>query len=60
MAQEIRNEKIKVNWQMIANPAREVAEGDVLSFRGRGRVIVEEITGKTKKGRFGLILQRLM
>jgi len=33
--------------------------GDVLSMRGRGRVIVREITGQSKKGRIGIILQRL-
>lgn len=60
MAREIRMERVKVNWRVVANPAAEVAEGDVLSIRGRGRVHVAEVTGTTRKGRIGILLQRYM
>ncbi|MGI6037080.1 MAG: photosystem II S4 domain protein [Limnochordia bacterium] len=58
MAREIKAERVKVNWETVANPARSVAQGDILSIRGRGRVVVEEIVGTTKKGRQSIILQR--
>ena len=35
-----------------------VGEGDILSLRGRGRVEVVEVRGKTKKGRVGVSLKR--
>ncbi|HHZ20353.1 MAG TPA: photosystem II S4 domain protein [Firmicutes bacterium] len=59
MVREIKSERLKVNWQIVRDPDHQVKVGDVLSMRGRGRVIVREITGQSKKGRIGIILQRL-
>ena len=59
MAREIKGERLKINWQTIKDPDHAVRVGDILSMRGRGRVVVYEITGKSKKGRIGLILHRL-
>ena len=33
-------------------------EGDIISFRGRGRVEVAEVKGTTKKGRISVTLKR--
>lgn len=60
MARDIKGDRVKVNWKATTNPATEIAEGDVISIRGRGRVIVDQINGTTKKGRTGLVLKRLM
>ena len=35
-----------------------VSEGDIISFRSRGRVEVAEIRGTTKKGRLSITLKR--
>lgn len=59
MAREIKSERLKLNWRPVRDPDHPVKVGDVLSMRGRGRVIVGEITGHSKKGRIGIILQRL-
>ena len=58
MADEIKSLNVKVNWQEAKKPAQAVNEGDVLSFRGRGRVEVAEIRGTTKKGRISVTLKR--
>jgi RNA-binding protein YlmH len=60
MAREIKAEKVKVNWKLVTNPAHKVAAGDVLSMRGRGRVIVAEVGGETKKGRIRVVMKRLL
>jgi len=60
MAEEIKSLNVKVNWQEAKNAAQPVKEGDVLSFRGRGRVEVSEVRGTTKKGRIGLTLKRFI
>lgn len=60
MAREIKSERLKINWQSVNDPDHPVKVGDVLSIRGRGRVVVAEITGQSKKGRIGLLLQRLL
>ena len=60
MADEIKALNFKVNWQDAKNAAQPVKEGDVLSFRGRGRVEVAEVRGTTKKGRISLTLKRFI
>jgi RNA-binding protein YlmH len=51
---------VKVNWQDVKNAAQTVKAGDVLSFRGRGRVEVAEVRGLTKKGRMSITLKRYL
>ncbi len=60
MTRDIKAERLKVNWKAIKNPSHAVEEGDIISIRGRGRVVVEEVKGKTRKGRLSLLLKRLM
>lgn len=60
MTEDIQADKVKVNWKDAKNPSQSVKAGDVISFRGRGRVEVVEITGQTKKGRTGVLLKRYM
>lgn len=59
MAREIKSERVKVNWAPVTSPSHTVSEGDVLSIRGRGRVIVEQVAGTTRKGRINILLKRL-
>lgn len=58
MVEEIQADKVKVNWKDVKSPSQIVKSGDVISFRGRGRVEIVEITGQTKKGRTGVLLKR--
>lgn len=47
----IKGEYVKVNWQTIGIASKEVYEGDMISIRGYGRIKINKILGKTKKGR---------
>ena len=58
MADEIKGKNVKINWKEAKNAAQTVNAGDVLSFRGRGRVEVTEVRGVTKKGRMSIVLKR--
>ena len=58
MAREIRAERLKVNWKPVKNPDQPVNPGDVISMRGRGRVVFREQSGTSKKGRLGVVLVR--
>jgi RNA-binding protein YlmH len=60
MAKEIKAGKIKVNWKVIADPDYQVNPGDIISFRGRGRMVFQEQTGQSKKGRLGVLLIRYL
>ena len=58
MSDEIKGLNVKLNWKEAKKAAQAVNEGDVISFRGRGRVEVTEIRGTTKKGRISITLKR--
>lgn len=58
MSDEIKALNVKLNWKEAKKAAQTVAEGDIISFRGRGRVEVAEVRGTTKKGRISITLKR--
>lgn len=60
MAEEIKGQNVKVNWQEAKNASQSVNVGDIISFRSRGRVEVAEIRGTTKKGRISITLKRFI
>jgi RNA-binding protein YlmH len=56
-AELIKGEKAFVNWLPAKSGSMTVAEGDVLTLRGTGRVILKEISGITKKDRVSLTVE---
>ncbi|MCL6588528.1 MAG: photosystem II S4 domain protein [Firmicutes bacterium] len=60
MVKEIKANRVKVNWKPVLDPDLDLNPGDVISIRGRGRVIFKEVSGKSKKGRLGVELVRLL
>lgn len=60
MADEIKGQGVKLNFREVKNAAQTVKEGDVISFRGRGRVEVAAVNGTTKKGRTSILLRRYL
>ncbi|MDY6029567.1 MAG: YlmH/Sll1252 family protein [Acidaminococcaceae bacterium] len=60
MSEEIKSMNVKLNWKEVRKPAQAVAVGDIISYRGRGRVEVEEVRGTTKKGRISITLKRFI
>lgn len=60
MADEIKSLNVKLNWKEVKKAAQSVVEGDIISFRGRGRVEVAEVKGTTKKGRISITLKRFI
>lgn len=60
MAREIKALRVKVNWKIATNPDSQLSPGDIISIRGRGRVLFREQSGTSKKGRLGVVLVRLL
>lgn len=58
LAQEIRIGRFKVNGAEVQSPSHKIAQGDVVTCRGRGRITVDEVSGLTKRGRISLTLTR--
>lgn len=56
-AELIKAEKAFINWKKETSVSRAVAEGDVITLRGYGRIKLSEVVGTTKKDR---ILLRLI
>lgn len=51
---------VKVNWEEINKPSRELEVGDIISTRGYGRAIIKSIDGFSKKGRLHITVQILI
>jgi RNA-binding protein YlmH len=55
----IKSGKVKVNWEEITKPSRELKTGDIISAKGYGRSILHSIDGVSKKGRL-LVTVRIL
>ena len=60
MSEFIKAEKVNLNWEMIDCPSKQVKEGDTITIRGKGRVVVEKVGGTTKKGRIAISLKKYL
>lgn len=60
MNEGIKLQQVKLNHKPAKGAAQEVKVGDVISYRGRGRVEIVEIKGITKKGRISIVLHRIL
>lgn len=60
MSDAIKSLNVKLNWKEVKKASQAVNEGDIISYRGRGRVEIAEIKGTTKKGRISLVLKRFI
>lgn len=60
MTEEIKGQSVKLNWQVAKKASQAVEQGDVISFRGKGRLEIAEVRGTTKKGRIGVTLKRII
>lgn len=60
IAELIKAERVHLNWEATDSLTKQVQEGDTLSIRGKGRVVLEKIVGNTKKGRIGLVIKKLI
>ncbi|MBM5825078.1 MAG: photosystem II S4 domain protein [Cyanobacteria bacterium M_surface_10_m2_119] len=58
MAELIRSGQVRVNWQRITTPSRDLVVGDRVQLQGKGELAVEEIqTTKRDRLRIGLLRQ---
>ncbi|WP_156946416.1 RNA-binding protein [Desulfitibacter alkalitolerans] len=53
-AELVKKDRVKVNWQPMTRVDYQINEGDILSVQGKGRIIVMEVLGTTKKDRIAL------
>jgi RNA-binding protein YlmH len=56
----IQSEKVNVNWECIGSPSFMLKEGDVISVRGQGRMVLDRVGGLTRKGRISITVKRFI
>lgn len=59
-AEFIKAGKLNLNWVAVEDPGKTVKEGDTLTIRGRGRVVVEQVGNRTKRDRIGVVLRKFL
>jgi len=57
---DIKKDKIKVNHIPVITPSYNVKEGDLISYRGKGRIILDKVLGKTKKDRLRISIKKFI
>lgn len=53
-----KSQRVNVNWEVVQNPSRQLSEGDVISIRGKGRIVLDKVGGTTKKDRINIVIKR--
>jgi RNA-binding protein YlmH len=56
----IKSEDVKVNWGKTSKSDHVLEVGDVVSVRGKGRTVLHETGGISKKGRLNLKIRKLI
>lgn len=56
----VKSGKVKVNWEDAYSSSKEMKQGDVISLRGRGRIVLEEVSGTTKKDRIRIVIKKYL
>ncbi|MFZ5354654.1 MAG: RNA-binding protein [Bacillota bacterium] len=56
----VKGGKVKLNWEDTDSPSREVKPGDTISLRGKGRAVLEEVSGNTKKDRIKISIKKFI
>lgn len=54
----IKGGAVQVNWRPISSPSMQLKEGDQISLKGRGRLLISAVEGETRKGRLRLKLKK--
>lgn len=58
MTELIKKGGVTLNWEETDSPSASVEQGDVISLRGHGRVVVSEIGGHSRKDRIFITVKR--
>lgn len=56
----IKSGRLKINHKEVKNVAYMVSEGDLISVKGKGRIILDKILGTTKKDRIKVIIKKVI
>ncbi len=55
----IKQERVKVNYRFVTSVSKQLGEGDLISVRGKGRIVYAGDEGTTRKDRIRVKLKRV-
>lgn len=56
----IKSGRVRVNWEENDLTSKIIKQSDVISLRGKGRIILDEIAGNTKKDRIRITMKKFV
>lgn len=59
-AEIIKSGRVRVNWEEKDLTSKIIKQSDVISLRGKGRIILEEVAGNTKKDRIRITIKKFV
>jgi len=60
LSKDIKCGNVKVNWEEATELSCSVGEGDVISLKGKGRIILSSIGNTSKKGRINIVIKKII
>ncbi|MCX8129972.1 MAG: YlmH/Sll1252 family protein [Clostridia bacterium] len=54
----IKADRVNLNWDTANTPTKQVKEGDTISIRGKGRLVMESVGSITRKDRIRILLKK--
>lgn len=54
----LKDERVFINYECECKNTKSVKQSDIITIRGKGKFIIDEIVGNTKSGRFVLIVKK--
>jgi RNA-binding protein YlmH len=59
-AEVIKSGRVRVNWEENDLTSKQIKQNDVISLRGKGRILLEEIVGTTRKDRIKITIKKFV
>ncbi len=56
----ITSKRVFINGRLVESPSKQIAEGDLISVRGLGKMEFDQIRGMSKKGRHSVVINRFI
>ena len=53
----IISQRVYINYEIAIKPSKAVKEGDVIVVRGKGKFVLKEIQGQTRKGKIAVLME---
>ena len=57
-AEILEDERVFINYEMESKSTKQVKEKDIITIRGKGKFVIDEVQGNTRSGKFVIIVKK--